>query len=330
MVTITVTVNDGATTASDTFTLTIAAVNDAPSFTKGPNQSVPQDAGPQTVLGWATAISAGPSNESTQTVSFIVTNNTNTALFATQPAVSSDGTLTFTPATGVTGSATMTLTLQDDGGTANSGSDTSAPQALTITVNSANPPVTVSFQDGVGGYAGTSDATIKATSPTLNSGTVNNLVTYGAGASDESSLVKWDTSSISTSATVVSATITLYILNGSALPEDYEIYEVLRPWIESEITWSRPAVGATWGANGAQGPGDHGAEVLGSVAGAVGELRTITLNAAGVAMVQRWISSPGSNNGIIIQDYSATDWMSLASSEYSTVTKRPKLTITYQ
>ena len=43
-----------------TVTITVNAVNDAPTFTKGGDQTVAEDAGPQSVPGWATGISAGP------------------------------------------------------------------------------------------------------------------------------------------------------------------------------------------------------------------------------------------------------------------------------
>ena len=77
--------------------------------------------------GWATAISAGPANESGQTVNFIVSNNNN-ALFSAQPAVSLTGTLTYTPAANANGSATVSVQVHDNGGTANGGVDTSAPR----------------------------------------------------------------------------------------------------------------------------------------------------------------------------------------------------------
>ena len=57
--------------------ITVNPVNDVPSFTKGPDQTVLEDAGAQTVRGWATNISPGPANESGQVVDFIVTNNNN-------------------------------------------------------------------------------------------------------------------------------------------------------------------------------------------------------------------------------------------------------------
>ncbi|MCB9399654.1 MAG: tandem-95 repeat protein, partial [Acidobacteria bacterium] len=132
------TANGGINTSPiQTFTITVAAVNDPPSFTAGPNQSVLEDSGLQTVMAWATAISPGPPDEAGQTVSFIVTNNNN-ALFATQPAVDSSGTLTFTPAADANGTALVSVTAMDDGGTAYGGVDTSAPQSFMITVNAVN------------------------------------------------------------------------------------------------------------------------------------------------------------------------------------------------
>lgn len=133
------TANGGAdTSASLTFTITVNAVNDAPSFTKGPDKTVNEDSGSQFFATWATGMSAGPSDESSQTLTFQVTNNTNTALFSSGPAVNSSGQLSFTPASNANGAATITIVLKDSGGTANGGVDTSASQTFTITVNSVN------------------------------------------------------------------------------------------------------------------------------------------------------------------------------------------------
>jgi hypothetical protein len=135
------TANGGVdTSAPQTFTITVNAVNDAPSFTKGANQTVNEDAGAQSVANWATNISVGPPNESSQTVTFQVTGNTNPGLFSAGPAVSPTGTLTYTSAPDANGSATITIVLKDNGGTANGGVDTSAPQTFIITVNAVNDP----------------------------------------------------------------------------------------------------------------------------------------------------------------------------------------------
>ena len=119
--TITVTVNDGQSlnnTIQRTFTVTVTAANDVPSFTKGADQTVPESASPsgQSVANWATAISAGPANEVAQTVTFVVTAD-KPDLFSVQPAVSSSGTLTYTPAANQCGKATVSIYAHDDGGT---------------------------------------------------------------------------------------------------------------------------------------------------------------------------------------------------------------------
>ncbi|MDB5305938.1 MAG: toxin [Gemmataceae bacterium] len=130
------TANGGADTdpTPKTLTVDVTPVNDAPSFTKGPDQLVGRNPGAQTVSGWATAISAGPSNEATQTVTFLVTTS-NPGLFAVQPAIDpATGTLAYTPTEHGFGTATVTVKLMDNGGIANGGVDTSAPQTFTITV----------------------------------------------------------------------------------------------------------------------------------------------------------------------------------------------------
>ena len=145
------TANGGVdTSAAQTFTITVTAVNDAPSFTKGADQTVNEDAGAQSVSGWATAISTGPANESGQTVNFLVSNDNN-GLFSAQPAVSSTGTLTYTPAANANGSATVSVQIHDNGGTANGGVDTSAAQTFTITVNAVNDAPVLDLNGGGAG-----------------------------------------------------------------------------------------------------------------------------------------------------------------------------------
>jgi CSLREA domain-containing protein len=131
---ITVTVNRTGSSEIKIFTLTINPVNDAPSFTKGLDQSVNENAGAQTVNNWATNISAGAADESGQTLTFQIVNNNNPGLFSVAPAISSSGTLTFTPAAGASGSAIISIALLDNGGTANGGNDTSATQTFNINV----------------------------------------------------------------------------------------------------------------------------------------------------------------------------------------------------
>ncbi|MDQ3282910.1 MAG: Ig-like domain-containing protein, partial [Acidobacteriota bacterium] len=158
---VTVTLRDnGSSTAPNAnlssptiFTITINAVNDAPSFVKGADQSVGEDSPAQTVGAWASGMLAGPADETGQLLTFNVSNNNN-GLFNVQPAIAPNGTLTYAPAPNASGVATVTVTLSDNGGTANGGSNTSAPQIFTITITGVNdapinnmPGAQSSFED---------------------------------------------------------------------------------------------------------------------------------------------------------------------------------------
>ncbi len=122
-------------TSNSTVSLTINAVNDAPTFTKGTNQTVFAGKEAQTVNGWATGISVGPANEASQTLSSFTVTTDRPDLFSVLPSIDASGNLTYTPTTTLSsgGLATITVKLQDDGGTANGGVDTST-QTFTITV----------------------------------------------------------------------------------------------------------------------------------------------------------------------------------------------------
>ncbi len=122
---------------TDNISIKVNPINDAPTFTKGSDVVVQEDAPMQTIQGWATAISVGAGDEATQVLTFDVSNDNN-ALFAEQPKIATNGTLTYKTAANANGSATVTVLLKDSGGTQNNGKDTSAPQTFTITVNPVN------------------------------------------------------------------------------------------------------------------------------------------------------------------------------------------------
>jgi hypothetical protein len=176
------TANGGVDTSPlQTFTISVAFVNQAPSFIAGSNQTLNEDAGAQTIAGWATNISPGPGlNEASQTLTFTVAND-NAALFAVAPAVDPlTGTLTYTPAANVSGKATVTVSLHDNGGTANGGVDTSAAQTFTVTINSVN--------DAPSFTAGPSQTVNENTGPfTVNSWATN--ISPGPGANEASQTV---------------------------------------------------------------------------------------------------------------------------------------------
>jgi CSLREA domain-containing protein len=137
------------TSAPQSFTITVLSVNDAPSFTVGSDQTVLEDAGQQIVNTFATGISVGPAQESAQTAQFIITNNTNPGMFAEGPVISPTGKLTYISGPDKNGTATITVVLKDNGGTANGGQDTSPPQTFTINVTPVNDQPTLNAVSNV-------------------------------------------------------------------------------------------------------------------------------------------------------------------------------------
>ena len=201
--TITVRGTSNSNTVDDAFVVTVTAVNDEPSFTKGSDQSVNEDAGAQTVSGWASSLSKGSGDPSSQSLSFTVTNNNN-SLFSSQPAINSSGVLTYTSATNATGSSTVSVVLADDGGTANSGDDTYATQTFTIAVNAVDDAPTVA--NAIADFAVTEDA---------SNSTIDLTNTFTDVDNNDSDITKVILSNGNTS--LVSASI-----SGNTLTLDYE------------------------------------------------------------------------------------------------------------
>jgi VCBS repeat-containing protein len=140
----------GVDTKIRTFTITVNPVNDAPSFAVGANQTVNEDAGAQTAMGFASSISPGPMDEAGQMVSFLVSND-NMGLFSAQPSIDAAGNLTYAFAMDAFGSAKVTVQAKDTGGVMNGGVDTSAAQFFTITANPVNDAPTFTIPSGVSG-----------------------------------------------------------------------------------------------------------------------------------------------------------------------------------
>ncbi len=116
------------------FSITADPVNDAPSFIAGATAVVLNATGGQhTFPAWATAISTGPANESSQIVWFDV-ETSNPELFSASPTIDAGGTLRFTPNVNTHGVFDATATLFDSGGIANGGINHSPAQQFVIKI----------------------------------------------------------------------------------------------------------------------------------------------------------------------------------------------------
>ena len=127
------------TSPNQTFKIIVNAVNDAPSFVKGSDVTVNEDSGAYGPTAQTSGFSpGGGADEVGQTVLNYNVANTNAALFLVAPDVDNSGKLTFTPAANANGESTVTISVQDSGGLANGGVDTSPNQTFKIIVNAVN------------------------------------------------------------------------------------------------------------------------------------------------------------------------------------------------
>jgi hypothetical protein len=290
-----------------------AAANQAPVVNAGPNQTISLPAG--AALDGTVTDDGLPSNPGAVTTTWTKVSGPGTVSFANVAAI--DTTATFSEV----GSYVLRLSAGDG--------QLTAADDVAITVNATvGGAVAIAFQDGVSptaSYAGTQDTKIQVTQPTSVRGSSTTLEVDGSP--DDATLIRWDLRTIPPGSSVQTASLTFNVVNGSN--HTYEIYEVRRNWVEAAATWNVLAAGQNWQVAGAQGASDRGSTVLGTVTGLTG-LRTFTLNAAGIALVQAWVDNPATNFGVIIQDYlAATNGIDFSSSEFATTSSRPRLDVTY-
>jgi PKD repeat protein len=177
---------------------------------------------------------------------------------------------------------------------------------------------TIEFQNGLlpaTTYEGNQDTYVASGNPSGNFGAITSVLADGADGADGelATLLQWDVSSIPAAAEIVSADITLEVFNASA--GTYKLWQGGVAWAEDAATWTSINPRVTKGAE------------VGTVSPATSGLYTISLNTAGLAMLQAWVS--GVNNGVVILSTGSTDGIDVHSSEFATAAMRPKLSVRY-
>ena len=135
------------TSAAQTFSITVTSTNDQPSFAASNPPAVDEDSPLVTVNSWAEFIPGGGDDENTQAATYFVADISDVTFFDAVPSVTPAGTLTYKLAANAFGTATFSLAVRDNGGTANGGVDTSITQTFTVSVNAINDPPTLIATD---------------------------------------------------------------------------------------------------------------------------------------------------------------------------------------
>src|SRR5215212_6671712 len=169
-----------------------------------------------------------------------------------------------------------------------------------------------------------SDSGLSELAPNSNNGSATSLKVDGddpdPGGGDLYAALRWDLSSIPAGATLTSASVTLNVTNPS--PQTYGAYELKKSWNEGQLNWSQAATGTPWATAGAKGTTDRGSQIASVTPTAVAPY-TFTIPAS---VVQGWLNTPSSNNGILLAHTTNFDGFVFDTKEGA---QPPKLTLNY-
>ncbi|MHC4739209.1 MAG: DNRLRE domain-containing protein, partial [Planctomycetota bacterium] len=213
---------------------------------------------------------------------------------------------------------------------------TTAGTVWSFTTVASGAPVTEEFGDATDtNHPGT----IKDTFTNVGEGgSVNystnltlNTYTWPADTIANTTIIKWDLSTIPTDAAVTEATLYLYQFNaGGDTSYDIGVHKIINvnPVI-SACTWNTYDGTNSWtgGADGGQGD-TAAAEDTQSVNNTNNEYKTWTVT----NMVADWVSTPANNYGMLVNsdDVASVDsYRTFVSTEDSNTPYRPKLIVTY-
>ena len=129
----------------------------------------------------------------------------------------------------------------------------------TATSSGGSGPYTVIFRNVSGGYSGARDVTLNRNAPTTAEGGYTSfMVRYNNSTpyDEQSALLRFDLSTIPTTATIQEASLALTVTSRSLntwLKAD--LFPVQRAWQENQATWNVAQSGVTWTSAGCNGVG---------------------------------------------------------------------------
>jgi len=188
-------------------------------------------------------------------------------------------------------------------------------------------PLTVTLQQGLGGYLGTLDTHLYQSNPTHRY--CNESLLYVGLKQRYAGLLRFDLSSISETSDIVRATLRLYAAGwweGTNI--SLGAYVISRTVEVCQATWSESQAGEAWaiaGCNDVYTDRRPNPEATFTTSG-VGRWYDLDVTEA----VRAWVGGSLPNNGLLLRALSSNDEVLLfASSDYPEPTLRPMLVVTY-
>jgi hypothetical protein len=188
---------------------------------------------------------------------------------------------------------------------------------------------TITFQDGVNGYSGTTDNWISNSSADNNYGTLDELDVANNWYSNIFQVfIRFDLSSLTGITSVSSATINLLCYGTASNSYYIQPARLLRNWGELTSTWNKYDGVNSWTSGGADSQGnDRNAFATGSPGPSVGDWISIDVTSD----VNDMLVNSTANYGRVLVDLSGVsgDLRQFRSRENATPANRPYITITY-
>lgn len=207
-----------------------------------------------------------------------------------------------------------------------------ATPTLVPTATPVPPPVHSVFQQGLypsEGYSGASDTFISLYRPDSSWGGEDSVRVNGRDDGSERTLVRFNLDGyIPVDAQVSSAKLSLFAWSRRTLfGMRISAYPVVRGWGEYTATWNQAGAGDPWAVAGCDGIGsDRLVDYLSS--------RFVYFTNRFyewdiTPLVRRWVSDPGSNQGILLFGRDVDQEIRFRSSEWIIAEQRPSLAVIY-
>jgi hypothetical protein len=184
-------------------------------------------------------------------------------------------------------------------------------------------------------YSSTQDSYVDRNEPDTPNGNASILNVNSDGR--QKAFVQFDLSQhIPANAVVTEARLELFLqFRDTSTEARVDVYELLRPWSELEVTWNRPSATETWGTDGCEGAADRGFQSLGGATLRFANRAYAWTDPGLTQLVQRWVADSASNHGVVLigsPAYLRQIWSLVSSDNQGSseqVRKRPLLEVTF-
>lgn len=189
-------------------------------------------------------------------------------------------------------------------------------------------PYSVTFRQGLAGYAGCVDTRLSEENPNQNFGNQELILGMKGRIS---SLLRFDVSTLPAGATVIEADLSVAVVNygqRSTEPSVIGVFPVTRTWEEMQATWFKATNIDNWGTSGCNNvANDRSPTSLDNQP--VYHTGWYTWNVT--SAVQRWLQDPPSNKGMMLRQLNTAvgGEYDVRQSEYAGLEWRPLLVVTY-